>query len=44
MSTDEHPAPPSFHHRTETAAFLASNRASGITGSMTNLTAGLVLR
>ena len=29
---------------TETAAFLASDRASGITGSMTNVTAGLVLR
>jgi enoyl-[acyl-carrier-protein] reductase (NADH) len=28
----------------ETAAFLASDRASGITGSMTNVTAGLVLR
>jgi NAD(P)-dependent dehydrogenase (short-subunit alcohol dehydrogenase family) len=28
----------------ETAAFLASDRAGGITGSMTNVTAGLVLR
>jgi NAD(P)-dependent dehydrogenase (short-subunit alcohol dehydrogenase family) len=28
----------------ETAAFLASDRAAGITGSMTNVTAGLVLR
>lgn len=28
----------------EAAAFLASDRASGITGSMTNATAGLVLR
>lgn len=28
----------------ETAAFLASDRAAGITGSMTNATAGLVLR
>jgi NAD(P)-dependent dehydrogenase (short-subunit alcohol dehydrogenase family) len=28
----------------ETAAFLASDRASGITGSTTNVTAGLVLR
>lgn len=29
---------------TEAAAFLASDRASGITGAMTNVTAGLVLR
>jgi NAD(P)-dependent dehydrogenase (short-subunit alcohol dehydrogenase family) len=29
---------------TETAAFLASDRAAGITGSITNVTAGLVLR
>ena len=29
---------------TEVAAFLASDRAGGITGSMTNVTAGLVLR
>jgi NAD(P)-dependent dehydrogenase (short-subunit alcohol dehydrogenase family) len=29
---------------TEAAAFLASDRAGGITGSMTNVTAGLVLR
>ena len=29
---------------TELAAFLASDRAAGITGSMTNATAGLVLR
>lgn len=29
---------------TETAAFLASDRASGITGTMTNVTSGLVLR
>jgi enoyl-[acyl-carrier-protein] reductase (NADH) len=29
---------------TEAAAFLASDRASGVTGSMTNVTAGLVLR
>ncbi|MEA2828401.1 MAG: hypothetical protein QOG43_2840 [Actinomycetota bacterium] len=28
----------------ETAAFLASDRAAGITGSMTNVTSGLVLR
>src|SRR5216684_4411379 len=28
----------------ETAAFLASDRAAGITGSMTNVTAGLVIR
>jgi NAD(P)-dependent dehydrogenase (short-subunit alcohol dehydrogenase family) len=28
----------------ETAAFLASDRASGITGTMTNVTSGLVLR
>ena len=28
----------------ETAAFLASDRAAGITGTMTNVTAGLVLR
>lgn len=28
----------------ETAAFLASDRAAGITGAMTNVTAGLVLR
>lgn len=28
----------------ETAAFLASDRAAGITGSMSNVTAGLVLR
>lgn len=28
----------------ETAAFLASDRASGITGTMTNVTCGLVLR
>lgn len=28
----------------ETATFLASDRAAGITGSMTNVTAGLVLR
>ena len=28
----------------ETAAFLASDRAGGITGSMTNVTCGLVLR
>jgi NAD(P)-dependent dehydrogenase (short-subunit alcohol dehydrogenase family) len=28
----------------ETAAFLASDRGAGITGSMTNVTAGLVLR
>jgi NAD(P)-dependent dehydrogenase (short-subunit alcohol dehydrogenase family) len=29
---------------TETAAFLASDRAAGITGTMVNVTAGLVLR
>jgi enoyl-[acyl-carrier-protein] reductase (NADH) len=28
----------------EAAAFLASDRAAGITGTMTNVTAGLVLR
>lgn len=28
----------------ETAAFLASDRAAGITGTMINVTAGLVLR
>jgi enoyl-[acyl-carrier-protein] reductase (NADH) len=28
----------------ETAVFLASERASGITGTMTNVTCGLVLR
>jgi enoyl-[acyl-carrier-protein] reductase (NADH) len=28
----------------EVAAFLASDLAAGITGSMTNVTAGLVLR
>jgi enoyl-[acyl-carrier-protein] reductase (NADH) len=28
----------------QTAVFLASDRAAGITGSMTNVTAGLVLR
>jgi NAD(P)-dependent dehydrogenase (short-subunit alcohol dehydrogenase family) len=36
--------PPLLREVTETAAFLASDRASGITGSMTNVTAGLVLR
>ena len=29
---------------TEVAAFLASDRAAGMTGSMANVTAGLVLR
>ena len=29
---------------TEVAAFLASDRASGLTGTMVNVTAGLVLR
>ncbi|MBA2365840.1 MAG: 2-hydroxycyclohexanecarboxyl-CoA dehydrogenase, partial [Actinobacteria bacterium] len=28
---------------TEVAAFLASDRAAGITGTMTNVTSGLVL-
>jgi NAD(P)-dependent dehydrogenase (short-subunit alcohol dehydrogenase family) len=28
----------------EVAAFLASDRAAGVTGTMTNVTAGLVLR
>jgi enoyl-[acyl-carrier-protein] reductase (NADH) len=28
----------------EAEAFLASDRAAGITGSMTNVTAGLVIR
>jgi enoyl-[acyl-carrier-protein] reductase (NADH) len=28
----------------EAAAFLASDRATGITGTMTNVTSGLVLR
>jgi enoyl-[acyl-carrier-protein] reductase (NADH) len=28
----------------EAAAFLASDRAAGITGTMTNVTGGLVLR
>ena len=28
----------------EAAAFLAADRAAGITGAMTNMTAGLVLR
>jgi enoyl-[acyl-carrier-protein] reductase (NADH) len=28
----------------EAAAFLASGRAAGITGAMTNVTSGLVLR
>ena len=36
--------PPHLAEVTETAAFLASDRASGLTGSMTNVTAGLVLR
>jgi len=29
---------------TEVGAFLASDRAAGITGAMTNVTSGLVLR
>ena len=36
--------PPALAEVAETAAFLASDRAAGITGSMTNVTAGLVLR
>jgi len=36
--------PPVLAEVAETAAFLASDRAAGITGSMTNVTAGLVLR
>jgi len=36
--------PPGLAEVAETAAFLASDRAAGITGSMTNVTAGLVLR
>jgi NAD(P)-dependent dehydrogenase (short-subunit alcohol dehydrogenase family) len=36
--------PPALREVAETAAFLASDRASGITGSMTNVTSGLVLR
>jgi NAD(P)-dependent dehydrogenase (short-subunit alcohol dehydrogenase family) len=36
--------PPRLADVTEAAAFLASDRGSGITGSMTNVTAGLVLR
>lgn len=36
--------PPALAEIAETAVFLASDRAAGITGSMTNVTAGLVLR
>lgn len=36
--------PPALAEVAETAVFLASDRATGITGSMTNVTAGLVVR
>jgi NAD(P)-dependent dehydrogenase (short-subunit alcohol dehydrogenase family) len=35
---------PSLEEVAETAAFLASDRASGITGTITNVTCGLVIR
>jgi enoyl-[acyl-carrier-protein] reductase (NADH) len=35
---------PRLHDVAETAAFLASDHARGITGTMTNVTCGLVLK